>query len=250
MPNLFDLFGRVSDRLSAGGTQSASSLLAASLDLPKHLILLVLLTEDKRFASHSGLDLIAVTRALFAFFRRKGLLQGASTITQQLHAIHHGRTPRSLGMKLRRLRWALRHERRHSKREILATYFASAYWGRSFVGLRAASRGYFDTEPAKLTACQSFFLAERLARPNSVNVRRIVYLVRRAPVQNVIESTDYDSLIEIYERTFGVGRDLQWELAKSTKRSDMLTSKSSAAAWNAPFDLSSDTVTSTHPPTN
>jgi membrane peptidoglycan carboxypeptidase len=214
--------------------------LALALGLPRHFLVQLLSIEDKRFFFHPGVDPIAVTRAGLAIALRIGRMQGGSTITQQLYAVRYGRPPaawsRKLSWKLRQILWAFREDARRSKSSILSEYLSGVYWGKSYYGLEAAVAGYFAINKGDLTVPQAFFLAERLARPNTVSLGRIRTLLERPAIRSLFlaGSDTIGQLLEIYERRFACGRELWQALVNGNKRSVVPTSTFCSDAWNVP----------------
>jgi penicillin-binding protein 1C len=144
--------------------------------LPSSLVAATIAAEDRRFFAHPGVDAIAVVRAIARDIRYRRVLEGGSTITQQvaklLLARHDGRRPRGLGAKLNEAVLALRLEHRFSKREILAMYLNLAPYGNQLAGADRASRAYFGHAAALLTPAQAAFLASLPQRPSSFNPYR------------------------------------------------------------------------------
>src|SRR5258708_35048866 len=128
-------------------------------------------------------------RATLFNVARRGALQGASTISQQVYSIRVSRSlrfSRSLTYKLKQIGWALCASAVQTKAAILNEYVSTVYWGRSYHGLDKADRGYFNSTRTSLTIAQSFFLAERLAAPNRVSIQRISNLLEREPVRQAL----------------------------------------------------------------
>ena len=189
------------------------------MQTPPHFIYLLLTVEDKRFVWHSGIDPLAAARAALHNLTGRGGLQGASTITQQLYNVTREeaglRRSRTMPAKWRQGLWALGHQCRHSKREILATYLDRVYWGRSYHGLDAAARGYCGVTRPALSLAQSFFLVERLATPNRLRPRRIAALLRRRSIAPLFARRigARAELLSLYDRHFAAGARLRQELA-------------------------------------
>src|SRR5215213_8859373 len=122
----------------------------ATLDeLPPHLLDAVLAAEDVRFFSHHGVDYRAVTRAAWANYQAERVVEGASTITQQvarnLLPVEIG-NERSARRKVREALLARRIEQRWSKDEILEVYVNFVFLGANAYGVAAAARAYFDRD--------------------------------------------------------------------------------------------------------
>jgi penicillin-binding protein 1C len=143
--------------------------------LPAHLdridpqfIRLLLACEDKRFWSHYGVDLLALSRALLQLIEHGRIISGASTITMQTVRLLHPR-PRTLRSKVIEMAQALRLERHLSKRQILATYLTLAPYGGNLEGLEAACRFYFHKDATRLTPSEAALL---ISLPQSPERRR------------------------------------------------------------------------------
>ena len=152
-------------------------------DLPDRLVKAVLSVEDRRFYQHWGVDLRAVGRALRANWRAGEVLQGGSTITQQLAKLLVVGDERSLLRKLREALAALRLEQRLSKSEILTQYLNTVYLGRGAYGMAAAARVYFDKSLTELTLAETALLAGLIQAPSRYDPsRNLAAAHRRANV--------------------------------------------------------------------
>jgi penicillin-binding protein 1A len=170
---------------------------------------MLFLVEDKRFSVHFGIDPIAIARAI-AFNLRQESLQGASTIAQQIFTIRMARSksiPRSLAYKVTQSVWALCESAVRSRDSILREYVETVYWGRSYHGLDRAAAGYFSTDRTSLSVGQSFFLAERIAAPNRVSVKRISNLLERASIRMNIarNGATIAEVLKVYQQVYGNG---------------------------------------------
>lgn len=125
--------------------------------------------EDKRFWTHSGVDLRAMARAVGQALWNGRAVSGGSTLTMQVaRLLEDGSTGRWAG-KLRQARLALALERRLSKQQILTLYLTHAPYGGNLEGIRAATLAWFGKEPRRLTAAQAALL---VALPQSPERRR------------------------------------------------------------------------------
>lgn len=144
--------------------------------LPPTLVSATLAAEDRRFWSHPGVDPISILRALKTNLAERRVVEGGSTISQQvakllLNRQNPGRH-RGWTAKLREAVIALRLEHRIEKRELLAMYLNLAGYGNQISGIERASRAYFGTTSAMLTPAQSAFLAGLPQRPSGFNPYR------------------------------------------------------------------------------
>ncbi|MCQ0091012.1 penicillin-binding protein 1C [Roseovarius sp. M141] len=125
--------------------------------------------EDRRFYTHSGVDLRAMARAVVQAVWHGGIVSGGSTLTMQVaRLMEEGSTGQWAG-KLRQIRLALALERQLSKQQILNLYLTRAPYGGNIEGIRAATLAWFAKEPARLTPAQSALL---VALPQSPETRR------------------------------------------------------------------------------
>ena len=140
-------------------------------------------TEDKRFYSHHGIDSIGILRALAANLKRMRLVQGGSTITQQLAKNFFLTPTRSLWRKIREAELAVLLEIRYGKPEILEAYLNKIYLGqegpRGIYGVEEAARFYFSKGVGELSLEESALLAGIISSPNRFSpLRRITFLRR------------------------------------------------------------------------
>lgn len=139
--------------------------------MPQHLIDAVVATEDRRFFAHPGVDVIGVARALFANVAAGDIVQGGSTISQQLARSLFLTQDRTLRRKLREAALAVWLEARLTKEQILARYLGSIYMGTGVYGMPAAAKVYFGKEPMDLTLAEAAVLAGLIKAPSDLNPR-------------------------------------------------------------------------------
>ena len=138
-------------------------------DIPKHLADAVVVIEDKRFYSHSGLDFRGLARAILFNIKERRYAQGASTITQQLSKLIFLNKNKNLSRKLRELIILFYIEYKYSKKEILVMYLNRVYLGSGLYGVKAASRRYFSKTPDSLNIAESAILAGLLKSPSRLS---------------------------------------------------------------------------------
>ncbi|MEP6957069.1 MAG: biosynthetic peptidoglycan transglycosylase, partial [Chthoniobacterales bacterium] len=127
-------------------------------EIPPQVRSAVLAAEDKRFATHHGIDWLATGRALANGLTRGHITSGASTITQQLVKIS-ARRPRTFTTKLIESAIALRIEQLWSKDQILCAYLNRVDFGNLNIGLAAAADYYFGKPVTDLSEAEAAFLA-------------------------------------------------------------------------------------------
>jgi penicillin-binding protein, 1A family len=134
-------------------------------DIPTAVINAIIVTEDRKFFSHNGIDYLANIRAAIALIKNKGeITQGASTITQQLarnvfltHEITYER-------KIREIFIAQELEKVYSKDKIMEFYINNIYYANGYYGIMAAADGYFGKGVNQLSLSELIFLC---AIPNN-----------------------------------------------------------------------------------
>jgi penicillin-binding protein 1A len=119
----------------------------------------VLATEDNHFYNHMGIDLLGILRAMGTNVRARRLVQGASTITQQLAKNIFLTRERTLSRKAKELLLTLQMERNLSKDEILQLYINQIYFGHGAYGLESAARTFFGKSAQELTLPECALLA-------------------------------------------------------------------------------------------
>jgi penicillin-binding protein 1C len=134
--------------------------------LPSSYIKAVLLFEDKRFYTHSGVDFLALGRATVQNIQAQTIVSGASTLSMQVIRLASDNQSRTLSTKLIETLQALRLEFSYDKQEILNLYASHAPFGGNVVGISAASWRYFGRAPESLSWAESALLAVLPNRPN------------------------------------------------------------------------------------
>ena len=135
-------------------------------ELPPHVAAAFVAIEDRRFYDHSGIDPWGIFRAAFVNLKEGGVVEGGSTITQQLAKLAFLSSDRTYARKLQEFLLAFWLEGWLTKDEILSRYLSSVYFGDNIYGLRAAANHYFSRSPEKLTIEQSAMLAGLMKAPS------------------------------------------------------------------------------------
>lgn len=134
-------------------------------ELPKYAIDVMLVTEDKKFYSHGGVDFLANIRAAYELIKHKGkITQGGSTITQQLARTIYLNNEVTYERKIIEIFLSWELEKLYRKTEILEFYMNNIYFSNSYYGLQAAAYGYFGKSAKELSLSQLVFLC---AIPNN-----------------------------------------------------------------------------------
>ena len=130
----------------------------ALADLPDVYKEAVILVEDRRFYQHFGVDFIGIGRAFINNIRAGTIVEGGSSITQQLAKNLYLENEQKLDRKIAEVFLALNIEHHYSKQEILEMYVNTIYFGHGYYGIGEASEGYFQKTASQLTDAESTIL--------------------------------------------------------------------------------------------
>jgi penicillin-binding protein 1A len=136
------------------------------VDLPDYVPHAILAVEDRNFYHHFGVNPVSVGRALFVNMRKGGVVQGGSTITQQLAKNIFLTNERTLKRKAQEFILALWLEQKFTKQEILTLYLNRVYFGAGAYGIDAASYRYFAKPARFLSLGEAAVLAGLLKAPS------------------------------------------------------------------------------------
>ncbi|MDQ7081719.1 MAG: transglycosylase domain-containing protein [Aquificota bacterium] len=167
---------------------------------PKSSIQAFVSAEDRNFFKHSGIDVGAIIRAMIANIKAGRIVQGGSTITQQLAKNLFLTRERTIRRKIREMILALKIERTFDKKKILELYLNQIYLGNGAYGVEAASRVYFGKSVKDLTLEEAALLAGLPKAPSRFNPfvnpelaeRRRNYVLRRMLEDGYITREEYE----------------------------------------------------------
>ncbi len=171
--------------------------------IPEHVKKAFISIEDVRFYYHPGIDLIGIARALWRDIRAGGIVEGGSTITQQLARMLFLKPERSVQRKLKEAALSVLIERHYTKDEILALYLNQAYFGTRAYGIEAASQTYFGKSVTDLTIAEAALLASLpkapslyspFKNPEGVRERRSVVL-KKMLSHGFITQNEFDKAV-------------------------------------------------------
>ncbi len=152
--------------------------------LPPYVVNAVLATEDRRFYNHFGVDPLGLLRATVSNVRAGTVVQGGSTITQQLAKNLYLTSERTYARKFQEVLLALWLEARFTKDEILELYLNRVYFGAGAYGIEAAAQRYFGKSASKVTVSEAALLAGLLKAPS-----------RYAPTRNTARAEGRASVV-------------------------------------------------------
>ncbi|HEY9715097.1 MAG TPA: PBP1A family penicillin-binding protein [Chroococcales cyanobacterium] len=129
----------------------------------------VLAAEDHHYYSHHGIDIIGICRASIRNHQAGKVVEGGSTITQQLvRNLYLDKNDRSYTRKIKEALLSLDVERKNSKNKILETYLNEIYFGNGAYGIERAANRYFSKHASQLTVPESAFIAGLIKSPTTL----------------------------------------------------------------------------------
>lgn len=141
-------------------------------DIPVEMLYFLLWSEDREFYEHNGINIKAMTRAALTNIRNLSIVQGGSTLTQQLSKTVYLTNERSYKRKIMDIMLAFFLERSYTKEEILEAYVNSVYLGNDISGVGAASQRYYGKEVKDLSYAEMFILIGIINGPEIFNPYR------------------------------------------------------------------------------
>jgi penicillin-binding protein 1A len=172
-------------------------------DLPKHLIDAVTSIEDRRFFKHFGVDPWGLTRAAFVNWRAGHVVQGGSTITQQLAKITFLSPDRTFKRKIQEVMLALSIENHFTKKEIITMYLNRIYLGSGNYGVDAASRTYFGKKVNDITLYESAIIAGLIKAPSLYSPINNLEISEKRTEQVIDSMRDNGAIPKNYKKSGG-----------------------------------------------
>ncbi len=170
-------------------------------EVPERLVNAYLAAEDDNFYNHQGIDYVGITRAMFKNLQAGKIVQGGSTITQQVAKSLLLTRERKFSRKIKELLLAWRIENKFSKREILHLYLNQEYLGGGYYGVKSAFKGYFGKELEEATIAECAIVAGLLVAPGKYSPyvhpeyakQRQLYVLGRMLDGGKITQAEYES---------------------------------------------------------
>ncbi|MBI4764112.1 MAG: PBP1A family penicillin-binding protein [Deltaproteobacteria bacterium] len=180
-------------------------ILVSLAECPPHLIQAFVSSEDARFFKHRGVDFLSILRALWKNIWAGEIVQGGSTITQQVTKSLLLSPERSLARKIKEAVLSYRLDRNLSKEDILTIYLNQIYLGHGAYGVEAAARTYFGKKARDLTLHESTLLAGLPQAPSRYSPllhfqkakERQRYVLKRMVEEGFISETEAQAAAEI-----------------------------------------------------
>ncbi|MBO4360766.1 MAG: transglycosylase domain-containing protein [Eubacteriaceae bacterium] len=156
-----------SDGQWLGSVERKNATYVSREQIPDTLVDAVVSIEDKRFFSHPGVDPISIARAAYHNMKAGEIIEGGSSITQQLTKLLFFNDEMSYSRKIAEAVTAVRMELRYSKDDIITMYLNEVYLGGGAYGVYEASMLYFGCSPLELTTAQCAMLAGIITAPSA-----------------------------------------------------------------------------------
>lgn len=153
-------------------------------EIPESMINAFIASEDRRFYDHDGVDLQGLTRAAWVNFRANQIVEGGSTITQQLSRVVFLNPEKNIWRKLREMRLAQKVEEKFDKKQILERYLNLVYLGSGAYGVADAAWTYFGKSVDQLTLAETATIAGITPAPS-------VY----SPLENLAKAKERRNLV-------------------------------------------------------
>ncbi len=193
-------------------------------EMPPYVPLAVVAIEDRRFYSHFGVDPIGLVRAAVANYKAGRVVQGGSTLTQQLAKNLFLKPERTYERKFQEVVLALWLENKFTKDEILQLYLNRVYFGAGAYGIEKAAQRFFGKSVTEVSLSEAAILAAVLKAPSSINP--VFHPKRAAKRAN-------DVIADMIETGFITRQDAQQAASKKTrvKSSDYKPAVNYVADW-------------------
>lgn len=165
-------------------------------ELPNTYLNAVISVEDHRFYNHSGIDVIAIGRAIINNIKAMKFAEGGSTITQQLAKNVYFTQKKELTRKVAEVFMAWKIEDNYSKDEILELYINTMYFGNGYYNIMDACEGYFGKSPHEITDGECIMLAGIPNAPSVYNPKENPKLAKQRQRQVADKMVEYGYLSE------------------------------------------------------
>lgn len=174
-------------------------------DIPEIYYKALVAVEDRRFYKHNGFDIIGSARAIYNDIKAWELLEGGSTISQQLAKNLYFPQDNTLRRKIAEIFMAMKIEREYEKEDVLEFYVNGIYYGSGYYSIYDASIGYFDKEPKDMTDYECTLL---VGIPNAPSVYS---LNNRPDLARQRQKKVIDCMVEVEYITEDEGKEILGE---------------------------------------
>ena len=163
-------------------------------ELPQMYLDAVISVEDHRFYKHSGIDVIAIGRAIINDIKAMDFVEGGSTITQQIAKNEYFTQEKKITRKIAEVFMAYEIEKNYLKDEILELYINTIYFGNGYYNIKDACEGYFGKSPNEMTEGECIMLAGIPNAPSVYNPKENPKLEKERQKQVADKMVEYGYL--------------------------------------------------------
>lgn len=163
-------------------------------ELPQMYLDAVISVEDHRFYKHSGIDVIAIGRAIINDIKAMDFVEGGSTITQQIAKNEYFTQEKKITRKIAEVFMAYEIEKNYLKDEILELYINTIYFGNGYNNIKDACEGYFGKSPNEMTEGECIMLAGIPNAPSVYNPKENPKLAKERQKQVADKMVEYGYL--------------------------------------------------------
>ncbi|KAB2337105.1 PBP1A family penicillin-binding protein [Cytobacillus depressus] len=196
---IYDINGEIASKITANKIEGASIQ-----EIPDHLKKAVMAIEDHRFYEHNGIDVTSIGRAFFRNIKAGHILEGGSTITQQLTKNALLSPEKTYKRKIEEFFLAREIEKIYTKDEILQMYLNHIYFGEGAWGIKRAAMKYYGKDVKDLSISESALLAGIINAPSAIN-----------PYKNEKKALERRDLVLEQMKSFGFLTEAQYTKAKN-----------------------------------
>lgn len=198
---IYDSNGEVASKISALKNEGVKIE-----EVPDHVKNAVVAIEDHRFYEHDGVDLVGISRAFVQNVKAGSIVEGGSTITQQLTKNALLSTEKTYKRKLEEFFLAREIEKQYSKDEIMQMYLNRIYFGNGSWGIKRAAMGYFGKDVKDLTISEAAMLAGLIKAPSSLD-----------PYKNYEKAEERRDVVLLMMKTHGFIKEEEYKKAVAEK---------------------------------
>lgn len=198
---IYDSKGEVASKISALKNEGVKIE-----EVPDHVKNAVVAIEDHRFYEHDGVDLVGISRAFVQNVKAGSIVEGGSTITQQLTKNALLSTEKTYKRKLEEFFLAREIEKQYSKDEIMQMYLNRIYFGNGSWGIKRAAMGYFGKDVKDLTISEAAMLAGLIKAPSSLD-----------PYKNYEKAEERRDVVLLMMKTHGFIKEEEYKKAVAEK---------------------------------
>lgn len=163
-------------------------------ELPQMYLDAVISVEDHRFYKHSGIDVIAIGRAIINDIKAMDFVEGGSTRTQQIAKNEYFTQEKKITRKIAEVFMAYEIEKNYLKDEILELYINTIYFGNGYYNIKDACEGYFGKSPNEMTEGECIMLAGIPNAPSVYNPKENPKLAKERQKQVADKMVEYGYL--------------------------------------------------------